>query len=113
MDRKAARRVLAVAITTAVMTGILTKPAAAATLAAAPDTAKLDAVMTHITQWLTALTGGLATLLAAVGGVRYMIAAGDPGEVLKAKETLKYAAIGYGVAALASVLYGILLSFVG
>jgi hypothetical protein len=113
MDRKAARRVLAVVITTAIMIGAAALPAAAASLAAVPDTAKLDAVMTNITEWLTALTGGLATLLAAVGGVRYMIASGDPGEVLKAKETLKYAAIGYGVAALASVLYGILQSFVG
>jgi hypothetical protein len=113
MDRKAARRVLAVVVITAVMVGTLALPAAAATLAAAPDTARLNAVMTNITEWLTALTGGLATLLAAVGGVRYMIAAGDPGEVMKAKETLKYAAIGYSVAALASVLYGVLQSFVG
>jgi hypothetical protein len=112
MDRKTARRVLAVLIITAVLIGTAALPASAAALAAAPDTARLNAVMTNITEWLTALTGGLATLLAAVGGVRYMIAAGDPGEVLKAKETLKYAAIGYAIAALASVLYGILASFV-
>jgi hypothetical protein len=36
-----------------------------------------------------------------------------PGEVGKAKDTLKYAAIGYGVAALAPLLVGILRGFVG
>lgn len=114
MDRKAARRALAVLITTAVMTGTETLSAAAATLAAAQTgTAKLDAVMGNITAWLTGLAGGLATMLAAVGGVRYMIAAGDPGEILKAKEALKYAAIGYSVAILAPVLYEILKSLVG
>jgi hypothetical protein len=36
----------------------------------------------------------LATLFLTVRGLRLPLAAGDPGEVSKAEETLKYAAIG-------------------
>ena len=56
---------------------------------------------------------GTLVLLATVGGVRYLLGAGDPGETMKAKETLKYAAIGYGIAVLAPLLVTILKGFVG
>jgi hypothetical protein len=72
----------------------------------------LNQVITNITVWIGGLLGGLATLLATVGGVRYLIANGDPAEIMKAKETLKYAAIGYGVAVLAPVLLAVLNGFV-
>jgi hypothetical protein len=85
-------------------------PAFAAIEAAA---ASLNQVMTNITLWVSGLLGGLATLLATIAGLRYLLAAGDPGEVMKAKDTLKYAAIGYGVAALAPLLLTILKGFVG
>ena len=73
----------------------------------------LNQVINSITVWLTGLPGGLATLLATIGGVRLLLGAGDPGEVMKAKETLKYAAVGYGVAILAPLLLTILKGFVG
>jgi hypothetical protein len=93
--------------------------AAALPAAAAPGDGVLSAVtsliqvMTNIELWLGGLLGGLATLLATVGGLRYLLAAGDPGEVMKAKETLKYAAVGYAVAVLAPLLVSILKGFVG
>ena len=73
----------------------------------------LNQVITNITKWLVGLLVGLATLLLTVGGVRYLLAGGDPGEVQKAKNTLKYSAIGYGVAILAPLLVTILKGFVG
>jgi hypothetical protein len=48
-----------------------------------------------------------------VGGIRYLAAGGDPGEVGKAKDALKNAAIGYCLAVLAPVLVKILQGFVG
>jgi flagellin-like protein len=79
-------------------------------LAAAKD---LNTVINNITKWLVGMLVALATLFLTIGGLRYLIAGGDPGEVGKAKDTLKYAAIGYGVAVLAPVLVGILKGFVG
>jgi len=105
---------LAVSITTAALTVASGAPATAApaTVAAATVTS-LNQVITNITVWIGGLLGGLATLLATVGGVRYLLANSDPAEVAKAKETLKGAAIGYGVAILAPVLLVILKGFVG
>jgi hypothetical protein len=48
-----------------------------------------------------------------VGGVRLLLSGGDPSEVAKAKETLKNAAYGYGLAALAPVLAAVLKGLVG
>lgn len=73
----------------------------------------LNQVITSITTWLIGLLVGLATLLLTVGGVRYLLAGGDPGEVQRAKNTLKYSALGYGTAILAPLLVTILKSFVG
>ncbi|MEV5704830.1 pilin [Actinoallomurus sp. NPDC052274] len=90
---------------------IATAPAAeAAAYAVAKD---LNAVIGNITRWLVGMLVALATLFLTIGGVRYLLAGGDPGEVAKAKDTLKYAAIGYGVAVLAPVLVQILKGFVG
>jgi hypothetical protein len=73
----------------------------------------LNQVITNITKWLVGLLVGVATLFLTVGGVRYLLAGGDPGEVQRAKNTLKYSAIGYGVAVLAPLLVTILKGFVG
>lgn len=104
---------LAIALTTAALLAAGELPAAAAGVPAAAKVSSLNQVMTNIEVWVGGLLGGLATLLATVGGVRYLLGAGDPGEVLKAKETLKYAAIGYGIAVLAPLLVSILKGFVG
>jgi succinate dehydrogenase/fumarate reductase cytochrome b subunit len=86
--------------------------AAHAGVAAAPPQ-NLNAVIGNITKWLVSMLVALATLFLTIGGIRYLLAGGDPGEVGKAKDTLKYAAIGYGVAVLAPVLVKILQGFVG
>ena len=64
----------------------------------------LSGVIDRIRNLLIGLLAGLATLFLTVGGVRYLFAGGDPGQVEKAKITLRSAAIGYGLAVLAPVL---------
>ena len=75
--------------------------------------ASLDEVITNLRNVIVGLLVGLATLFATIGGVRYMLAGGDPGEVEAAKKTLRYAAIGYSVAVLAPLLVKILQGIVG
>ena len=84
--------------------------AASTNLAAASS---LDEVINNLRDVLVGLLVGLATLFATIGGVRYMLAGGDPGEVEAAKKTLRYAAIGYSVAVLAPLLVKILQGLVG
>lgn len=83
---------------------------ASTSLAAAES---LDEVIDNLRNVLVGLLVGLATLFATIGGVRYILAGGDPGEVEAAKKTLRYAAIGYAVAVLAPVLVKLLQQVVG
>ena len=65
-------------------------------------------VITNIRNWLIGILAGLATLFLTVGGVRYLLAGGDPGEVEKAKQAFKNAGFSYALAALAPVVVEIL-----
>src|SRR6266508_3628170 len=87
--------------------------AVAATPALAQADPTLSGVIDRIRNLLVGLLAGLATLFLTVGGVRYLFAGGDPGQVEKAKITLKSAAIGYALAALATPLVGLLKYVVG
>lgn len=78
---------------------------------AAPSS--LSEVINNLRNWLIGLLVAMATLMATIGGLRYLLAGGDPGEVQKAKNTLRFAALGYGVAALAPLLVSILKGIVG
>jgi Type IV secretion system pilin len=73
----------------------------------------LGQVIDRLRTVLVGLLVGLATLFLTVGGLRYLFAGGDPGQVEKAKVTLRSAAIGYGLAALAPVLVRLLRYVVG
>jgi hypothetical protein len=90
--------------------GLLIGGMAAPALAADPT---IQGVIDRLRLLLVGLLAGLATLALTVGGVRYLAAGGDPGEVQKAKTMFKAAAVGYGIAALAPALVGILRSVVG
>ncbi|NKZ00972.1 hypothetical protein HGB44_25365 [Nocardiopsis dassonvillei subsp. albirubida] len=78
-----------------------------------PTVTDLNTVITNVRNWVVGLLVVLATLLLTIGGLRYLLAGGDPGEVNKAKDTLKYSALGYLVALLAPLLVQILRGFVG
>lgn len=106
---------IALAVLLAVLIGplITAAPAHAADVVTAAAPASLSEVITNIRNWLITLLVALATLLLTVGGVRYLLAGSDPGETAKAKDTLKYAAFGYAIAALAPLLTSILKQIVG
>lgn len=73
----------------------------------------IPTVINNTTNWIVGVLAGLATLFLTVGGLRYLMAGGDPGEVEKAKTALKAAAIGYVLAILAPVILDVLESIVG
>ena len=75
--------------------------------------ASIGQVISNLTVWITGILAGLATLFLTIGGVRYLMAGGDPAEVEKAKTALRSAAIGYALAILAPVIVTVLRSLVG
>ncbi|MBL1098927.1 pilin [Streptomyces coffeae] len=75
--------------------------------------ATIPEVMSNLRAWIVGLLAGLATLFLTFGGLRYLMAGGDPGEVEASKRALKAAAIGYGLAILAPVLVAALKQIVG
>lgn len=75
--------------------------------------ASIGAVIGNLTAWIIGILAGVATLFLTIGGVRYLMAGGDPGEVERAKTALKSAAIGYALALLAPVIVTVLKSLVG
>lgn len=75
--------------------------------------ADIPTVITNLRNWIVGLLAGLATLFLTFGGLRYLMAGGDPGEVEAAKRGLKAAAIGYGLAILAPVIVTVLQGIVG
>ena len=97
----------AVVVMVAGLTVLFAPPASAEVIGAATS---LSGLISNLTGWLVGLLAGLATLFLTIGGVRYLAAGGDPGQVEKAKTALKSAAIGYALAALAPLLVSILAS---
>ncbi|MFJ9619057.1 pilin [Streptomyces noursei] len=75
--------------------------------------ATIPTVISNLRNWIIGILAGLATLFLTFGGLRYLMAGGDPGEVEAAKRALKAAAIGYGLAVLAPALVTVLQGIVG
>jgi hypothetical protein len=75
--------------------------------------ASIGQVISNTTVWIVGILAGLATLFFTIGGVRYLMAGGDPAEVEKAKTAFKSAGIGYALALLAPVVVTVLRSLVG
>jgi len=73
----------------------------------------LNGVIDSLRTWLVGILATLATLFLTIGGIRYLLADGDPMQVERAKTALKSAAIGYALAVLAPLLVTILTSVVG
>jgi hypothetical protein len=81
-----------------------------AAFAAAGD---LNQVIDNIRVWVTGLLAALATLLLMIGGVRYLLAGGDPGAHERAKGSIRGALVGYALALLAPVLTTLVQHLVG
>lgn len=107
MSRKTALTVVSL-----LAAGLLMAAADPAFAQAAPGPS-LNDVINGLRTWLVGLLVALATLFLTIGGLRYLTAAGDPGQIERAKMTLKSAAAGYALAALAPLLVEILRSIVG
>ncbi|MEU7256565.1 pilin [Streptomyces rimosus] len=75
--------------------------------------ATVGQVLTDLRTWLMGILAGLATVFLTVGGVRYLLAGGDPGEVAKAKSAFRHAGLGYALAALAPIVVQVLKGIVG
>jgi hypothetical protein len=108
------RRGLALTLAAAILLVLL------ATGAAHADTGEVVAlagsvgqVLDNVRNWIMGVLAGLATVFLTIGGVRYVMAGGDPGEVQKAKIAFKSAGIGYGLAALAPLVVTVLKGIVG
>jgi hypothetical protein len=92
---------------------LASEPAQAATVHVVALAASVDQVLSNVRNWIMGILAGLATVFLTIGGLRYVMAAGDPGEVQKAKIAFKSAAIGYALAALAPLVVTVLQGIVG
>jgi hypothetical protein len=101
---------LASAVTVAMATG---SPAYAAPNPGTTGTDRLNTIIGNATGWLVGILAGIATLFLTIGGVRYVMAGGDPGEIEKAKGSFKSAVLGYALAALAPVVVMIVKGILG
>jgi hypothetical protein len=108
LGRLPTRRLVVATLPAAALVVALASPAYAA--GGAPT---LNGVIDNLRNWLVGILAGVATLFLTIGGLRYLTAGGDPGQVEKAKTALKSAAIGYALAILAPLLVSILASVVG
>jgi Type IV secretion system pilin len=75
--------------------------------------ASVTDVLNNVRNWIMGILAGLATVFLSIGGVRYVMGGGDPGEIEKAKTAFKSAGWGYGLAALAPLVVEILKGIVG
>ncbi|MGH9092471.1 MAG: pilin [Acidimicrobiales bacterium] len=108
--RRPPRFVRRLALAAAIVVALLVAAAPPAFAAGGPT---LSGVISNLTNWIVGILAGVATLFLTIGGLRYLTAGGDPGQVEKAKIALKSAAIGYALAILAPLLVSILASLVG
>ena len=107
--RTAARRIAAGMVLAAALVVVVASPA----YAAGGGTQTLSGLISNLTTWIVGILAGVATLFLTIGGLRYLTAGGDPGQVEKAKTALKSEAIGYALAVLAPLIVSILASLVG
>ena len=73
----------------------------------------VNGVIDSIRNWVAGVLAALATLFLTIGGVRYLIASGNPRAVEEGKAAIKSALIGYALAALAHMFVDILRRVLG
>lgn len=117
--RSARSAAVTVATLSAVCTVVVVVAAATPALAADAGTpavaiaTSVGQVLTNLRNWVMGILAALATVFLTIGGVRYLMAGGDPGEVEAAKRAFKSAGWGYVGAALAPLIVTILSGIVG
>jgi hypothetical protein len=73
----------------------------------------VNGVIDSIRNWVAGVLAALATLFLTIGGVRYLIASGNPRAVEEGKAAIKSALIGYALAVLAPMFVDILRRVLG
>ena len=73
----------------------------------------INTVLESIRTWLAGLLAALATLFLTIGGVRYVIASGNPRMIEEGKTAIRSALVGYALAALAPMLVDIVRRVIG
>jgi Type IV secretion system pilin len=73
----------------------------------------LPTIIHNARVWVVGILAALATLFFTLGGVRYLMANGDPGEIERAKSAFRGAAFGYGLAIIAPILLQVVQDIVG
>jgi hypothetical protein len=109
--RRSARALLVVELVAVGL--VLTASSAHADVVVLAIADSVTTVLDNIRNWLMGILAGLATVFLSIGGVRYVMGGGDPGEVEKAKTAFKSAGWGYALAALAPLVVEILKGIVG
>ncbi len=61
-------------------------------------------LITKISTAVSAFIGAIAVVILIIAGIYFLISAGDPGKVQKAKEMVKYAVIGIVIALTAETI---------
>ena len=82
------------------------------TVPQASDT-DLNTIIGRIIDWVLGIAGAIALLFLIIGGVRYIISAGNPTQTEGAKKTIIYALVGLVVIILAYVLIKVLFDELG
>src|SRR6266581_4027197 len=93
-EKEEMKRKLTLALTLTATFALALAPAALA----AGD---INSVLSNLRVWLTGLLAALATLFLTIGGIRYLLAGGDPAALERAKGSIKAAIIGFALALLA------------
>ncbi|MEV7042879.1 pilin [Amycolatopsis sp. NPDC051061] len=109
--RHAATLLVLTAVAVPVLLGGSTAWAETVTTVALAQT--VDQVLTNIRNWIMGILAGIALVFLTIGGVRYLMAGGNPGEVERAKDSFKASGVGFGLAALAPIAVEILKTIVG
>lgn len=109
---KMASRYMAIIIIVGLLSG-LSQPAFAATTGTVSGVGNVQDFITSITKVVVLITGGLAILMIAIGGLWYVTSSGSPKHLQRAKYTLLYAAIGLAIAIGSAVLGGIITALAG
>jgi len=105
-EKEEMKRKLTLALTLTATFALALAPAALA----AGD---INSVLSNLRVWLAGLLAALATLFLTIGGIRYLLAGGDPAALEGAKGSIKAAIIGYALALLAPVLATVVQHVVG
>ncbi len=99
------RSVAPASVAAILLTILCAEPAFAAT--------DVNGVIDSIRNWVAGVLAALATLFLTIGGVRYLVAGGNPRAVEEGKAAIRSALIGYGLAALAPMFVDIVRRVLG